>query len=274
MQTSEPVRFDVSPEGVFFAESVHSRDFAMPERVDPFHKLIFVQRGRIELITKSGQSSEVAMGPERALLAVPAGVQHRLWDEKTAVILVLGLGDQFLRRDPDMWAIWQRLQDQPVSARVMEGGFAGWWRRAVLEQTLRGPAYGVTVRAMAMQVLVAADRHVAESAEDSTEDRVRLVMRRMRETFFEEWTIDRAAQRAGLSRRQFTLRFREVAGETFVAHLTSLRLAHAERLLLSRGHSVTGAAFSAGFEDLSHFYRLFRQKHGTPPRRWLQEQVA
>jgi AraC-like DNA-binding protein len=270
MIMSRPLEISVPSTGVYFAESVHARDFAMPERADEFHKLVFVQRGRIELRTRAGKKSVEIMGPERALLPIPAGVRHQIVDQEPSVILVLALGDAFLRRDPDVWEIWERLQVHPVSGRVMVGGFAGWWRRAVLEQTLRGPGAGVTVRAMALQVLVAADRHVTRPLADSTKERVRAVQRTVKETFFEDWTIDRAAQRAGLSRRQFTLRFKEVSGQTFVAYLNGLRLAHAERLLGSGGHSVTGAAFSAGFEDLSHFYRLFRGKHGLPPRRWLQ----
>jgi len=266
---SEPVQISVPDDGVFFAESFHERDFEMPQRADSFHKIIFVQRGRLELESRRGRRTSVVMGPERTLLAVPAGVRHRLLDHEPSVILVLALGDKFLRRDRDLWEIWQRLLVHPVDGRMMRRGFAGWWRRAVLEQTLQGPGHGVTVRAMAMQVLVAADRHVAMAAGDPTEARIRFVVQRMQETFFENWTIDGAAARAGLSRRQFTLRFKRMVGRTFVDHLTGLRLAHAERLLRSRGHSVTGAAFSAGFEDLSHFYRLFRQRHGMPPRKWL-----
>ncbi|GAB5561247.1 MAG: hypothetical protein SynsKO_28940 [Synoicihabitans sp.] len=274
MNATRPVPFSVPSDGVYFAESMHLKDHEASLHSDPFHKIIFIQRGRMELQSSTGRKSLTIMGPERTLFAVPAGVQHRLLDHEPSVILVLGLGDPFLRRDKDLWEIWRRLLEHPVSGRMMEGGFAGWWRRAVLEQTLQGPGWGVTVRAMAMQVMVAADRHVARPLPDSAAERVRAVQRRVTETFFEDWTIDRAAQRAGLSRRQFTLRFKEVVGATFVAHLNELRLAHAERLLRSRAHSVTGAAFSAGFEDLSHFYRLFRQRHGMPPRRWLSEQKS
>lgn len=272
MSSSHPVHFSVPDDGVYFAESVHARDFIMPQRVDPFHKLIFVQHGRIELHTQGGGQHVEQMGEERALLAVPAGVRHRILDEVPSAILVLGLGDAFLRHDPVMWDIWERIQQRPVSARVMEGGFAGWWRRAMVEQTHQGRAYGLTLRAMAMQMLVAADRNVTEPGTNRTEQRIHLVMRRMRETFFEDWTIERAAERAGLSRRQFTQRFREIAGESFVQYLTGLRLAHAESLLLGGHHGVTGAALSAGFADLSHFYRLFRQKHGQPPLKWLAGQ--
>ncbi len=271
MITSQPLEIEVPSAGVYFAESVHARDFEMRERSDPFHKLLFVQRGRVELHTYVGSRVVETAGAGRALLPIPAGVRHRVLDHESSVILLLGLGEAFLRRDADVWEIWQRLQHNSGGARLMEGAFAGWWRRAVLEQSLRGPGCDVSVRAIALQVLVAADRHVTRPRADSAVERVRSVRRSVEETFFEAWDIDRAAQRAGLARRQFTLRFKEVTGETFVAHLNGLRLAHVERLLRTGGHSVTGAAFSAGFEDLSHFYRLFRGKHGRPPRRWLEE---
>ncbi len=167
----------------------------------------------MELVSRQGRRTVVSMGVERALLPVSAGTRHRLLDHEPSVILVLALSDGFLRRDHDVWEIWRRLQSRSVNVRVMEGGFAGWWRRAVLEQTLQDPGYVATVRAMALRVLVAAERNAASPDADSTEERVRSVQRRVRETFFEDWTIDRAAQQAGLFRRQFTLRLWEIAGE-------------------------------------------------------------
>ena len=271
MATSRPIELIVPDDGVFFAESVHTRDFEMTQRVEPYHKLLFVQRGRIELKTLEGKRTIESMGPERSVLSVPAGVRHHVLDQEPSVILLLGLGDIFLRRDAEVWDVWMRLQEQQVHASLMDGAFAGWWRRAVLEQSIQGPGHGLVVRAMALQVLVSASRHAARPLNDLAEERIRAIERELSETFYEGWTIDRAAQRAGLSRRQFTLRFREVTGRTFVDHLNRLRMAHAERLLRSASHSVTGAAFSSGFGDLSHFYRLFRNKHGMSPRAWLSE---
>ena len=34
-------------------------------------------------------------------------------------------------------------------------------------------------------------------------------------------------------------------------------------------HSIMGVMFSCGFNDVSHFYRMFRQRYGAAPRAWL-----
>src|SRR5882757_77614 len=47
MKTSRPLAITVPAAGVLFAESVHTGDFHMAPRTDPFHKLLYVLRGRI-----------------------------------------------------------------------------------------------------------------------------------------------------------------------------------------------------------------------------------
>ena len=47
MKTSHPLSVTLPATGVLFAESVHTGDFHMTPRTDPFHKLLYVLRGRI-----------------------------------------------------------------------------------------------------------------------------------------------------------------------------------------------------------------------------------
>ncbi len=281
MATSGPLQIDVPPDGVVFAESVHAGDFRMSEREDPFHKVLYVQRGVVELHLfgprRRGASDEgtVRAGPG-TMLMVPAGRRHRLVDVEPSVILLMGLGPRFVNEAPDLLAMWERLcRSQIGSMRlrpVQAGPVIGCWRQGILEQTEHRRGSGVAVRMLALQVLLGADRYQLRTTEDSTVQRVESLRLDLQETFYRPWSIDRAAHQVGLSRRQFTLRFRELTGKSFVEVLNELRLAHAERLLRSGRYSVTGAAFSSGFEDLSHFYRLFRARHGMPPKRWLERQ--
>jgi AraC family L-rhamnose operon regulatory protein RhaS len=90
----------------------------------------------------------------------------------------------------------------------------------------------------------------------------------MEVTFYDEWNLDRAATRAGVSRRHFSALFRQVCGHTFWEHLRDLRLTHAAQLLKEGDHSVTGVVFACGFGDMSQFYRLFRKRYHLPPRQW------
>ncbi|MCF3650243.1 AraC family transcriptional regulator [Synoicihabitans lomoniglobus] len=278
MITSQPLEIDVPVHGAIFAESVHAADFHMTDRADAFHKVLFVQRGVVELRLTGRKRLVSWQADAGTLLVVPAGELHNLVDIEPSVLLLLGVGTAFVADDADLAALWARLVRREVGATHFRGDQAGpivkRWRQAILEQTLQRLGGGVAVRILTLEMLLMADRCLPKSRTNTTADRLEMIRGEMEETFFEGWTIDRAAEWVGLSRRQFTQRFRELTGVTFVEFLNRLRLAHAERLMRSGQYSVIGAAFSSGFEDLSHFYRLFRGRHGKPPREWLREEAT
>jgi AraC-like DNA-binding protein len=63
--------------------------------------------------------------------------------------------------------------------------------------------------------------------------------------------------------------FAELMGISAYAYLVRRRLEAAGKLLKD-GASVTKACFTAGFNNLSHFTRSFRQRFGVAPSRFTQ----
>jgi transcriptional regulator GlxA family with amidase domain len=149
--------------------------------------------------------------------------------------------------------------------------FEGLWRAGIAEQAGDRPGREVALRAAAENILVAVARSPADAPADAASQRVAAVVRELAVTFYEPWSLERACRRAGMSRRHFSKLFRAQTGKTFLDHLTTLRLDHAAALLRDNRHSIIGAAFSSGYGDLSHFYRLFRARFGQPPRAWLEK---
>jgi len=119
-------------------------------------------------------------------------------------------------------------------------------------------------------VLVALARLPDECSESNSYTRVASVVRDLEESFYEEWTVDDAAHRAHLSRRRFCTIFRELTGSSLVDCRNELRLNHAAALMRDHGHTIAGAAFSSGFHDLAHFYRLFKRRFGSAPGEWIK----
>jgi len=79
--------------------------------------------------------------------------------------------------------------------------------------------------------------------------------------------IDTLANRFGLSRRSLFRLFGEI-GATPRQWLSDVRLDEARKWLMSghpRYRSVSQVAFAAGFNDSSHFSRLFKRRFGTLP---------
>lgn len=272
LKVSQPIAVSLPPYGVAFAESVHATDFQMLERKDPFHKVCYVLAGRIACRV---ENEAAAIMPAGSVFFLSEGESHHLQDLEASTLLLLCLRQDFLTNDPDLPALWAGLAarghlelNRPARERLEL-----LWRRAMLEKSHAQIGGAITVRTLAAQLLVLLARQQRAPSVDAAHVRVAAVARELRETFYDDWTLDRGAARAGLSRRRFTDLFRTLTGRSFSDELNTLRLEHAAHLLRGGEHSILGVMFSCGFRDLSHFYRLFRERYGAPPKRWLQTQV-
>lgn len=243
----------------------------MRPREDPYHKLLYVLRGRVRY-QESGRAAGVAA--QGALLLVPAGMQHVIADDAPSTLLLLCVAKTFVETEPEVAELWRTLTDKGRRQLGVSGpgraAFEQCWRRALLEQSHPRPGGAAAVRALALQVFVQLARLPREPAEETAASRVALVVREIDDTFFERWTLDAAAERAGMSRRHFSAHFRAATGRTFWEYLTDVRLRHAAQLIRRGEHSVTGVIFACGFGDVSQFYRLFRARYGQPPKTWAE----
>jgi AraC-like DNA-binding protein len=78
-------------------------------------------------------------------------------------------------------------------------------------------------------------------------------------------TLSAAARLAGMSQAKFVKVFKRVAGLTFVAYVTHVRVANAARLLKETTLSVAEIANRVGFADQSYFDKRFRRHFGQTP---------
>ncbi len=68
-----------------------------------------------------------------------------------------------------------------------------------------------------------------------------------------------------ISRPTFSRHFKRSTGRSFITFLTEIRIAHACQELDTSRKSVTQIALDSGFNDLSHFNRMFRRQIGCSP---------
>lgn len=74
-----------------------------------------------------------------------------------------------------------------------------------------------------------------------------------------------------MSRASFSRHFTLSTGQSFTSFLQQVRLEHCRRLLATTTQMVTEVAFESGFQNLSHFNRLFRQRRDITPRGFRRE---
>jgi AraC-like DNA-binding protein len=85
------------------------------------------------------------------------------------------------------------------------------------------------------------------------------------EHFAEPIMVSEMASMAEMSKSHFIRFFTKVTGQTFVAYVTHLRVAKAQRLLAATNLPIAELCQQVGFCDQSYFGMVFRKAVGMPP---------
>jgi AraC-like DNA-binding protein len=84
------------------------------------------------------------------------------------------------------------------------------------------------------------------------------------------WTLQSLAERVGMSRSVFALRFRETVGATPMEYLTRWRMLLAAERLKNSSDGLCAIAQSLGYESESAFGKAFRRVMGCSPRQYTR----
>ncbi len=195
-------------------------------------------------------------------------------DERATNLVVVALSDETLDNCPGRRELWDRI----VAAHAKCPGRAcatvrehrPWRDLLALEQRGERPDRRLLQETMLNRLLCDLAAGLEEPHGATAAERVEDFAGSLPARIHEPWDLDRAAAATDLSRRRFSELFREAAGESFIARLQCLRIEAVQSLLAGGSHSIVGAAYTCGFEDLAHFYRVFRKHTGVSPGAWLR----
>lgn len=272
-RTNRPITVHLPESGIWVSESLHSAGFTMQSEAHDFHECYAVIRGTI--LFKDDRLDKAIEMSAGSFCAIPAGVAHQIEDHSEAGILLLCFSQDFIKQHAERAALWSHITQRRYPLMVPAGIHASTQhdalRHIMNEQSASLIGAPLSIESKVNQILLAFARMPDTPPGQDAVERVAQVIQHMRESFFEPWDIDVAANHAHLSRRRFTELFKAQADTTFNERLTQLRLDYAGRLLTEGNSTIPGAAFACGINDLSHFYRLFTKHYGMPPGKWLQK---
>jgi AraC-like DNA-binding protein len=103
-----------------------------------------------------------------------------------------------------------------------------------------------------------------------TDKQLSLAMNAMHETPARRWTLQTLAERAGMSRTIFTLRFKKTVGSSPMEYLTRWRMLLASDRLQYSTDAVSEIALSLGYESESAFSKAFKRVMGCSPRQYAR----
>ncbi len=244
--------------------------YASGSRYYPDYSLTFVTEGK-GVYNVGGVTHEIAAGQGFAIFP-GAPVSYRAddtepWRYYYAIFRGAGcaalLGDAGLTPDSRVFAF-------PTDEAMLRDLAAMY--EAGRDPSARGyDVNGYFLLAVSRLVRSASDRRKrALGAEGYFEEAVRYI----ESSFAYGISVESIAARLCIDRTYLYRIFRKQAGISPARYLNEYRLSRAVELLVQPGVSVTEAALSAGFYDLSHFSRYFEAKYHMTPGQYRLRRTA
>ncbi|HEY0386714.1 MAG TPA: helix-turn-helix domain-containing protein [Pyrinomonadaceae bacterium] len=140
------------------------------------------------------------------------------------------------------------------------------------QELMRGQASPLFVEAIAQAISIHLARSYGMTDEESHSSspslpgyKLRQITDWMSEHAAEEFSLERLAEQAGLSRFHFQRLFKSATSVSPSRYHINLRLNEARRLLRETKMSVVDVALEVGYTNPSHFAQLFRRETGLSP---------
>ena len=158
------------------------------------------------------------------------------------------------------------------------------WSLERMKEELRDPQPGGTLMAqqLAYMMLVQALRlHLAEGAKGGVgwlfalaDKKMSAAITCMHDEPGHAWTLQKLAERVGMSRSIFALKFKATVGKSPMEYLTRWRMLLAGDRLKSSDDPISAIAVSLGYESESAFSKAFRRVMVCSPRQYRRGQAA
>jgi AraC-like DNA-binding protein len=155
------------------------------------------------------------------------------------------------------------------------------WSLQRMGQELRDPQPGsfLVAQQLAYMILVQALRlHLAEGCRAGVgwlfalaDPQMSAAIQAMHGDPAYDWTLQKLAEHAGMSRSTFALKFKQKVGDSPMEYLTRWRMLLAGDRLANTTDSVSAIALSLGYESESAFSTAFKRVMGCSPRQYSRD---
>lgn len=107
-----------------------------------------------------------------------------------------------------------------------------------------------------------------EVGKDHFDQELMLSVYRFIEERYKDGELSELADELGFDLYWLSRRIKKLSGQTYTELLQTKRLAQAQFLLKNTNLAVSDIGRAVGYDNLSYFHRIFREKYGVSPKHW------
>ena len=132
--------------------------------------------------------------------------------------------------------------------------------------------YLLHIKADLLKLLALAAREYGKNTEDGSveifdryREAVYLAIEYIENNYNKKLYLEDAAHIAMMSQAYFSYIFKHITGKTFVEYINDLRIAKSLEMLSYGDKRIIDICFEAGFNDITYFVKVFKERTGVPP---------
>ncbi len=111
----------------------------------------------------------------------------------------------------------------------------------------------------------------AFETEPQDSEKIDIIFKHINNNFKRHISLDEIADRVSMTTPAFCRYFKKATGKTFTKLVNEYRVVHATKLLQENQTSITDICFECGFNNFSHFNRLFKEFTGKSASKYRSE---
>jgi AraC-like DNA-binding protein len=102
-------------------------------------------------------------------------------------------------------------------------------------------------------------------------DRINMIFNYVKDHFLEEISLDTIAELSSMTVPSFCRYFKKITKKTFTRFVNEYRIVHASKLLAEKQTSIANISYESGFNNFSHFNKLFHEFTGKSASQYRKE---
>ena len=107
--------------------------------------------------------------------------------------------------------------------------------------------------------------------EPQDNNKIDLIFSHVSKNFKQPIPLDEIAEKVSMTVPAYCRYFKKSTGKTFTQFVNEFRIVHATKLLAENPSSITDICFESGFNNFSHFNKLFKKFTGKSPLKYRNE---
>ena len=248
-----------------------------------YMEIVFVHQGNLHLNIKYQNNT---LGPGNIVILAEKTI-HSAWcaPEDNARFCVLQMNPHFLTDEAvntmntrhyaaflnymavNQYAIIENTGDFSILTELV--------LRLIHEQDSRMMGYDVTARSYILILLTYLIRHLFTSLAEMDQTlfnyrKIEKAILFIRKYYMKDINMAMAANEVNLTYNHFSVVFHKITGHTFSEYLNHIRVQEFERILINQHKSISAAALEAGFSNVTHFNRVYRQFRKVSPKQYIR----